>query len=55
MPRLRLAPDIQQSTLSLAGGPNPPAISGLTLRPIAYLQDPQRQTAAFKEVFDHRS
>jgi len=55
MPLLRLAPDIQQSILSLAGGPNPPTISELTLRPIAYLQNPQRQTAAFKEVFDQRS
>jgi len=55
MALLRLAPDIQQSILSLASGPNPPTISELTLRPITYLQDPQRQTAAFKEVIDHRS
>jgi len=55
MALLRLAPDIQQSILSLAGGPNPPTISELTLRPITYLQDPQRQTAAFKEVINHRS
>ena len=55
MPLLRLSLDIQQSILSLAGWPNPPTISELTLRPITYLQDPQRQTAAFKEVFDQRS
>jgi len=55
MALLRLAPDIQQGILSLAGGPNPPTNSELALRPITYLQDPQRQTAAFKEVFDQRS
>jgi len=55
MALLRLAPDIQESILSLPSGPNPPTISELTLRPITYLQDPQRQAVAFKEVIDQRS
>jgi len=47
---LRLAPDIQESILSLPGSPNPPGLPERVLRPIALLEDPEEQMAAFEEA-----
>ncbi|MBN1672766.1 MAG: hypothetical protein JXR37_17110 [Kiritimatiellae bacterium] len=47
---LRLAPDIQESILRLPGSLNPPRPPERALRPIALLEDPEEQTAAFEEA-----
>ena len=52
---LRLAPDIQESILSLSGDPNPPRLVEKLLRPIALLEDLDEQTAAFGKAIAHRS
>ena len=52
---LRLAPDIQESILSLSGDPNPPRLSEKMLRRISRIQDPEEQTAALEDVIGHRS
>lgn len=51
---LRLAPDIQESLLSLPGSPNPPRLPERILRPIALLED-QEEQAAFEEATQHHS
>ncbi len=52
---LRLAPDILDSLLALAGSPNPPAVSEAALRPITLIKDTEQQLAAFEEAIVHRS
>jgi hypothetical protein len=47
---LRLAPDIQESILALTEHPAPPRLAEHRLRPIALLQSPERQTAAFEHL-----
>jgi len=45
---LRLAPDIQESILGLAQHPDPPRLPERVLRPIARMEDPERQVEAFE-------
>jgi hypothetical protein len=46
---LRLAPDIQKAILAIREMPSPPVIGEHILRPIACLDSPRRQMAAFGE------
>ena len=50
---LRLAPEIQESILSLPSSPNPPKLPERLLRPIALLEDVEEQTTAFEDVIGH--
>ena len=52
---LRLAPDIQESILSLSEHPKPPALSEVVLRPLVRIENPKQQVKAFEEVVAHRS
>lgn len=47
---LRLAPDIQKSILGLTEHPAAPRLAEHRLRPIALLQSPERQAAAFEHL-----
>jgi hypothetical protein len=50
MGMLRLAPEIQQHVLSLPDMVRRPAISERALRPIAQIDDPERQINSFREL-----
>jgi len=52
MALLRLAPDIQQSILSLPGSMNPPRLPERLLRPIVQIGDAEEQIQAFGELTD---
>jgi len=52
---LRLAPEIQERILNMSKSINPPRISERGLRPVALIEDPKQQAAAFKDVIAHRS
>ena len=45
---LRLAPEIQESILSLSGDPRPPRLTEKMVRPIACIEKPEKQLAAFE-------
>jgi len=52
---LRLAPDIQESILSLSGDPNRPRLAEKLLRPITRIEDPEEQAAAFEGMIGRHS
>jgi len=51
---LRLAPEIQERILSMPKSLNARRIGERSLRPVALIEDPVKQAAAFEEVIAHR-
>jgi len=51
---LRLAPGIQERILSMPKSLNARRIGERSLRPVAIIEDPIKQAAAFEEVIAHR-
>ena len=52
---LRLAPDIQESILTLNEHPIPTRLAEHALRPIACIEDPARQVKAFEDAIECHS